>query len=365
MLARYHASRAQAAALRESAWQLARERERERQAEIAREEQSARDALDEAYAVLLAQPRTEPESATFAPEVLEGRATLALFEVRGGVQGFAFGCGTLRSLKLPQAGEGANAVTLGAAWLAPFVSELSCARELRVIAPAALSMLDVAAWELDGRPVLERWAVSYALDSSDALQPVAADARRAGLRVVDPHADLPEAAREISLQLPPAFAPVRSLAGPLASRRELLRELPELALLHYAGHHRFAGAEGSESELLLSDGTLSVADVLTLRAAPRFIVLSACDSAKLQAPGFAGGLDLAYAFVLKGTQAVVAATRPVRDELGYSMMTALYAELAGGSDSARDWVRALQAAQLRVRAQQPAADWSVFRVITR
>jgi CHAT domain-containing protein len=58
-------------------------------------------------------------------------------------------------------------------------------------------------------------------------------------------------------------------------------------LFHYAGHHRFAGAEGSESELLLSGATSSVGDVLTLSAAPRFVVLSACDSARLQAPAFA------------------------------------------------------------------------------
>jgi hypothetical protein len=376
LLTRYHTSREQTATLRETAWQLPRARQRERTREIGDSERTAREALDEAMGLVLANawresPSLAPHesSAALRPDDRranaslrhstepasepEGRATLALFPGVHGMHGFVYGCGSLRQLEL------AGPERAGA-WLAPFVSGLACAAELRVIAPASLSGIDVASWELDGVPVLERWAVSYGLD---VPQRTAAVKQQGTLRVVDPRANLPLAAREADLSLPSTFAPLRTWTGAAANRGDVLRELPGLALFHYAGHHRFAGAEGADSELLLAGATLSVGDVLTLRAAPRFVVLSACDSARLEAPGFSAGMDLAYAFVLSGTQAVVAATRPVHDELGYAMSQSLYAELPA-EPSERDLVRALRAAQLRIRRELPAADWSAFRVIT-
>jgi len=359
LLTRYHRSREQTATLRETAWQLPRARQRERTREIADSERTAREALDDAMGLVLAnawreqQPDRGLEHGAGPDVEPEGRATLALFAGVHGMHGFVYGCGPLRHLELGDAEQ-------AAAWLAPFVSELACASELRVIAPASLSGIDVASWELDGVPVLERWAVSYGLD---VPQRTAAANQQGTLRVVDPRANLPLAAREADLSLPSAFAPLRAWTGTAANRGDVLSELPGLVLFHYAGHHRFAGAEGADSELLLAGATLSVGDVLTLKAAPRFVVLSACDSARLEAPGFSAGMDLAYAFVLSGTQAVVAATRPVHDELGYAMSQALYAELAA-EPGERDLVRALRAAQLRIRRELPAADWSAFRVIT-
>lgn len=363
LLTRYHAGRERTAALRETAWQLPRARQRERTREIADSERTAREALDEAMGLVLANAWREqaPHDGTAALSQRsagpgaepEGRATLALFAGVRGMHAFVYGCGPLRHLELSAVGD-------GAAWLAPFVADLACASELRVITPASLSGLDVASWELAGVPVLERWAVSYGLD---VPQRTAAARQQGTLRVVDPRANLPLAAREAELSWPSAFAPLRTWTGAAANRGDLLRELPGLVLFHYAGHHRFAGAEGADSELLLAGATLSVGDVLTLRAAPRFVVLSACDSARLDAPGFSAGMDLAYAFVLSGTQAVVAATRPVHDELGYAMSEALYAELPT-EPSERDLVRALRAAQLRIRRELPNADWSAFRVIT-
>jgi CHAT domain-containing protein len=304
----------------------------------------------------------EPAQAWAVEPEPSGRATLALFASEQAVHGFVYGCGPVRSLELSVLREGAGAAEQAQAWLAPFKADLACATALRVIAPATLSSLDLAAWQLDGQPVLERWAVSYALD---VPQRTAAALQQGTLRVVDARADLPLAAREAELVPPRAWAPVRSWTREAAQRSALLRELPGLALFHFAGHHRFAGAEGSESELVLSDGTLSIGDVLTLSAAPGFVVLTACDSARLEAPGFSAGLDLAYAFVLNGSRAVVAASRPVHDELGYALSAALYAELPAEASSERDFVKALQAAQLRLRRDRPAADWSAFRVITR
>ncbi|HTU59299.1 MAG TPA: CHAT domain-containing protein, partial [Polyangiales bacterium] len=361
LLTRYHASREQTATLRETAWELPRARQRERTREIADSERAAREALDEAMGMVLADPwrdsASETQHSLRAEAEPEGRATLALFAGVRGIHGFVYGCGPLRQLELSAADDGA--VRAGA-WLAPFVADLACASELRVIAPASLGAIDVASWELAGAPVLERWAVSYALD---VPQRTAAGKQQGTLRVVDPRANLPLAAREAELTVPSGFGPLRTWTGAAANRGDVLRELPGLALFHYAGHHRFAGAEGADSELLLAGATLSVGDVLTLRAAPRFVVLSACDSARLEAPGFSAGMDLAYAFVLSGTQAVVAATRPVHDQLGYAMSAALYAELPA-EPSERDVVRALRAAQLRVRRALPEADWSAFRVIT-
>ena len=71
------------------------------------------------------------------------------------------------------------------------------------------------------------------------------------------------------------------------------------------------------------------------------------------------GLGLAQAFILNGTDAVVATSRRVKDELARLLMSAMYGYVAQGIPL----VKALTLAQNEVRKTKPSADWGSFRVL--
>ena len=144
--------------------------------------------------------------------------------------------------------------------------------------------------------------------------------------------------------------------------RARARALAKAALFHYAGHGQFAGTEGIDSGLQLADGQLSLGDILALPAAPRLVVLSACEGARAEGPGFAGGLSVAEAFIAAGVREVVASTRPVADDAARALVTAFYAARAGDPEANA----AARCAGLNCAAQeQPDADWASFRLLTR
>ncbi len=138
--------------------------------------------------------------------------------------------------------------------------------------------------------------------------------------------------------------------------------LPAAGLFHYAGHGVFAGFAGWGSALPLAEGSrLTLGDVLALRRAPAWVVLSACDAGRSseQAPG--EGIGLANAFLLAGSQAVVAARRPVADSSARDLMRELY----GGWQPGEDVARQLQRAQRSQRLRDSSADaaWASFRLL--
>jgi len=141
----------------------------------------------------------------------------------------------------------------------------------------------------------------------------------------------------------------------------VLAALPGAGLFHYAGHGIFAGFAGWDSALSLAeDSRLTLGDVLALRPAPAWVVLSSCDAGRSseQAPG--EGIGLANAFLLAGSQAVVAATRPVDDHAARELMRELYRGWQPGADLPRQ----LQRAQLARRGKDPSADaWAAFRLL--
>jgi CHAT domain-containing protein len=99
-------------------------------------------------------------------------------------------------------------------------------------------------------------------------------------------------------------------------------------------------------------------DVLALQTVPRLVILSACDSARTQAPG-GGSLGLAQAFVLAGAAAVIAPTRPVADAGAKELMAAVYRQLA--DDPRLDLALALGRAQSELAARSAPGDWASFR----
>ncbi|WP_044965614.1 CHAT domain-containing protein [Sorangium cellulosum] len=103
------------------------------------------------------------------------------------------------------------------------------------------------------------------------------------------------------------------------------------------------------------DGRLTVADILALPRTPAQVVLSSCET------GRAEGLGLAQAFAVAGSGAVVSSLRRIDDGVAARTMRAFYTALPLGAPD--DPALALREAALRIRAEEPAADWASFRVI--
>jgi tetratricopeptide (TPR) repeat protein len=262
---------------------------------------------------------------------------------------------------------------LAARLLRPFDGLIAEARRVRVFAYGPLGDVDLHALPYQGEAFGARRRIVYSLDlppsgaiARPSASPAIAATERAALVVADPIGNLPAARREgedVAALLRRRRPTVVSFLGSQAGRSgaDLRALLPRADLFHYAGHGRFAAADGLGSELRLADGaSLALADVLALapRGAPRQVVLSGCETARtLNKAG--ANLGLAHAFVLAGSEAVVASVREVGDEVARRLSTHLH-EL-----DEDDLGEALRLTQLALSRDSPTADWAAFRVIVR
>ncbi len=144
--------------------------------------------------------------------------------------------------------------------------------------------------------------------------------------------------------LPEAAAEVRALAARRGDATTLLdadagveavaAALETAARAHIASHGTFRADNPLFSSLLLADGPLTVYDLERLRAAPRDMILSACDGGVTavrpgdELMGFSGAL------LALGTSALVASVVPVPDEPTHRLMLALHARLDAGEEPA-------------------------------
>jgi tetratricopeptide (TPR) repeat protein len=256
---------------------------------------------------------------------------------------------------------------LGRRLLAPFGRRLAGARRVRVLGYGPLSEIDFHALPFRGEPLGTNRQVVYSLDLPPAPQRRPSGAADPTVLVVaDPGGNLPEARREgdeVAGLLRRRHLPVIAAVGP-QHRLSGPRMRPMLAgadLFHYAGHGRFAAPDGMGSELPLAEGTaLAVADVLALpaNAVPRQVVLAGCETGRVERQAGAG-LGLAQAFVLAGSQEVLASARRVDDGVARALSTRLH------RTDASELGEALRLARLTLSRELPARDWAAFRVIVR
>jgi CHAT domain-containing protein len=202
--------------------------------------------------------------------------------------------------------------------------------------------------------VIDAATVTYGADLPSHANPPES---HAALVLSDPNGNL-AAARDEGRDVASALARswnVVSLEGEDATSAAVRDALAHADLFHFAGHGRAAGRAGWSSAMPLASGQLSLGDILALPRAPARVVLSACDGAHT------GGMSLAQAFLVAGSRAVVASTRPVRDDVARAITSALYESLV--ADPHADLASALRDAQLAVRTRIPDADWSAFRAL--
>ena len=334
----------------------------------AQRERALRVSLEAAMAVL-SPPAKDADGGAEASDERPGLGDLEIVvhPARSGWIAMAIDPARTTAHRVPDPAGAAPAV-LATALFEPMAARIAAAQRVRVRAFGAWRDVDVHALPFKGAPLLASVAVDYPLGlhrASSGREPV-----RRALVVGDPSSDLPAAHAEavlVAKSVGPRM-PAELLLGAEAKSRTVAAKLVHVGLLHYAGHGIFAGAEGWESALPLAEGgRLSIGDLLALAPAPRKVVLSGCDAAR--SIGGAEGLGLAQAFVAAGAEEVLAPTRPVADTLAASLASALYGGVPGDSAcelaSPGSLARAARAALGVVREQDPAADWSAFRVLAR
>jgi hypothetical protein len=178
------------------------------------------------------------------------------------------------------------------------------------------------------------------------------------LAVGMPHAStaasLPYAAQEIQ-SITSRFPATLSLLGEAATRGAVLAAMSRNEIAHFACHGTTQAGDPSASGLLLTDGLLSVEDVLNQRLGPKELaILSACDTARSGVSFSDEPVHLASALQLAGYRHVIGTLQPVRDVVAAQMAERIYSALDQHGRSSRHVARALGEAVRHLRDQYPA-----------
>jgi tetratricopeptide (TPR) repeat protein len=181
---------------------------------------------------------------------------------------------------------------------------------------------------LDGRPVTVTPSASAWLAAHRRQRPAAAPPPAPVLLAAGP--DLPQAEREIA-ELAAAYPGGRVLAGPGATVAATLRALDGAPLAHLAAHGYHDSENFLFSRLHLADGPLMAYDVQQLAAAPRQVILSACDIGRAQVRPGGELLGFTAALLYAGTATVIASVARVQDDAPVRLMTAYHRRLAAGT----------------------------------
>ncbi|GAA2894463.1 hypothetical protein GCM10010517_59160 [Streptosporangium fragile] len=126
------------------------------------------------------------------------------------------------------------------------------------------------------------------------------------------------------------YADATVLGNGTAVASAVLAALDGSGLAHIAAHGAFRADSPMFSSLTMDDGPLTVHDFERLRSAPYRIVLSSCDSGRMQPVGADELLGLAAALLPLGTAGIVASSVPVDDAAVVPLMLALHEGLRRG-----------------------------------
>jgi hypothetical protein len=354
-VAHYRQERSSLEQHKAESWTLAEDQLAPFERELAERQRTTLEALDGVHEVLQkASPGVHElgEESHHVP-------TWTLFPLPDRVLAFFERGGAVQVEELPRPPGLASALERqAAAWLGPVADAQPAGSALRLAVHGALSTLDLHALPLRRQPLAHWFALAYGVDA-----PLRTHTRegQGTLVVADPTSDLPNAAREGELVREALGLPEAALLRQRAATREaVLERLQQAAVFHYAGHGQRLGLEGLESGLRLSDGELSLGDILALGSVPRLVVLSACEGAAPAGAQPAQGTNLAEAFLAAGAEAVIAATRPTADQTAALLFAAFYRHYPAATPAA-----ALRLAQRELQRDYPDADWASFRLLVR
>ncbi|MGA8807977.1 MAG: CHAT domain-containing tetratricopeptide repeat protein [Thermoanaerobaculia bacterium] len=144
---------------------------------------------------------------------------------------------------------------------------------------------------------------------------------------------LPNARRE-AMAIASLWRSGHALVGVDANVDRLRRDLPEAAVIHYAGH---IVGRGTDSRLLLAlehnEDSLTSRDISEMPLRAKVVVLAACRGSGASSPQTIIG-DMASGFLGAGAQAVIASATDVDDADSLRTMRRLHSFLVAGSDAA-------------------------------
>ncbi|MEL6342016.1 MAG: CHAT domain-containing tetratricopeptide repeat protein [Myxococcota bacterium] len=299
---------------------------------------------------LLGELPTHPGGAPFLTPPDDG-VIVAWFQIAGQWHVFAQTTGLVYHSRLHAVDLDASPETLSETLLGPVAPILKRSRTVILLSPEAFRTIDLHALPFGDTALGLTRDVVYALD----VAPGAPAAAGAPLIVSDPGGDLPEAAQEGDALVATYAAHQRVVQRPVGEdlrRVSLMAALEQTSLFHFAGHGVFDPTSW-ESALLLAEGTtLTIGDILSLDHAPAVVVLSGCETAR-SAPGAVETLGLAQAFLLTGSQEVIATTRPVRDDTTRRFSVAWHRAFLQTHDRGAAWRAGVQAIR--------DGDWTTFR----
>jgi tetratricopeptide (TPR) repeat protein len=323
-------------------------------------ESALRSALEELLAVL-ASERDRPAAPLPSPP--PGDLFLLYYPSARGWTGFAADARAILAFSIAPFDPSTEGADLAHRLLGPASAWIDRATRIRALLPGGLAHVDLHALPWRGEPLIARVPVEYALDLGDARR---AEGTNHALVVGDPQRNLPEARREAH-DVASALARMHDtrvdlLSEDRATHASVMKALGAASLFHYAGHATYEGEDGWDSALpLAGGGHLLVADVLTLPQPPVRVVLSGCSAAHTASESPGDTLGIAQAFLVAGSDSVIAPTRTVSDTLSTQFAAELYAAMEQTSDPGH----VLRTALLRLRERAPNADWSNFRLLRR
>jgi CHAT domain-containing protein len=220
--------------------------------------------------------------------------------------------------------------------LAPLWSELSAASSLIIVPHGPLHRLPFHALEVDGRPVIDTHAVSYA--PSAAVLRFCRNRRppqqAAPLLVGVPDDRIARVGDELRA-VAALFPDAKSLIGESATVDQLRHYAPQCGWLHLATHGLFRSEAPLLSGLQLADRWLTVQDIYDLSLNVSLVTISACESGL---SGVTGGDDLVglvRGFLYAGAASMLASLWMVDDEAMARLMTEFYRVWQSGVPKAR------------------------------
>jgi hypothetical protein len=257
----------------------------------------------------------------------------------------------------------AEAATRPEALLESLAPRLKPDSVVTLLLPGALDLVDLHR-ALPARPDGELWPVRWSVDRPASARAAAPGGARRAVVVGDPGGGLAEARAE-------AASVAAALRADGFEVTELGRgtRLPDLLtalggdgveLLHFAGHGE-VGEDAWDARLVLAGGAVfGVRDVLSLAHPPRRVVLTGCETARTDGEALAG-MGLATAFIVAGTEQVIATARKVDDAVARRFSEQLYRR----PDRYTSPERAFAAAVSATARDTPDADVGGFRLIVR
>ncbi len=224
--------------------------------------------------------------------------------------------------------------------LAPFAALLDdpTFKRIRLLPAGPLGGVELHRLPWKKAALGERFAISYGVDASRRPSPppgppgrerralvVAISGKEEGEMLFRAHDEAKLVAESLRRA---GFAPT-VLEDEAATLDEVERTLEQddVDLFHYAGHGRRApGKPDTWDDYLTLAGRqrLTVHQVLRLRRVPRYVLLGSCETDASGDPAFAAGLGVGPAFVLAGSEAVVALAGSPKDQLMMKVMKGLY-----------------------------------------